>query len=63
MSQTANRRTEAGGAHYHVLKATAKWAAFRSSEQDHATHTATERERNDERRRDEDLSVRATGAS
>jgi hypothetical protein len=60
---TVNRRTEAGGAHYHVLKATEKWKAFRESEQHLAIHTAAERARNDERRRDADLSVRAAGQS
>jgi hypothetical protein len=60
---TASRRTEAGGAHYHVLVATAKWKAFRESEQHEAIHTAAERARNDERRRDAEPSVHAAGQS
>lgn len=60
---TASSRTEAGGAHYHVLRATAHWKAFREGEQKVATHTEAERARNDERRRDADLSVRAAHGS
>jgi hypothetical protein len=60
---TPSRRTEAGGAHYHVLTATEKWKHFREAERQIATHSEAERARVDERRRDADLSVRAAGQS
>lgn len=53
-------RSVAGGAHYHkILHATETWKRFIASEQSHATHTAVERARNDERRGDADLSAHA----
>ncbi len=56
---TASGRTEAGGAKYHTLKATETWKRFRASEDTHASATADERHRTDERRMRADLSVRA----
>jgi hypothetical protein len=58
-----DHRTERGGAHYHVLKTTEKWRSFREAEQHHAHRTEAERARDDERRRDADLSVRAAHGS
>lgn len=49
-----------GGARYHpILKLTEKWSEFRKAESERAIRSQAERARNDERRVDADLSVRA----
>ena len=50
--------TNAGGAKYHTLKATATWAEFRDAMQTHAGRTELARLRTDAKRMRADASVR-----